>query len=121
MGEPKMSIPEEAQYKSSAAETFRYEFQKNLDENLKSETGHMFLEDKPDNDGTTAAHYELPEGATELKHLIWYKRMNGQVAEAFRSLYRLNDCPHSDTIRNLNKVIAYCEQEKERIAIYGPN
>ena len=70
------------------------------------------------NDGMSASWYELPEGATELKHLIWYKNMNAQIGEAFRSLYRLNDCPHSDAIRNLNKVIAYCEQEKERIALY---
>lgn len=72
-----------------------------------------------DNNGLSATWYELPEGATELKHLIWYKNMNAQVGEAFRALYRLNDCPHSDAIRNLNKVIAYCEQEKERIEMYG--
>lgn len=77
------------------------------------------LDTVPPNNGMTASWYELPEGATELKHLIWYKNMNGQVAEIFRSCYRMNDCPHSDDIRNLNKIIAYAEQEKERIAEYG--
>lgn len=72
-----------------------------------------------DNDGLTASWYELPEGATELKHLIWYKNMNAQVGEIFRACYRMNDCPHSDVIRNLNKIIAYAEQEKERIRKYG--
>ena len=70
------------------------------------------------NDGLTATWYELPPGATELKHLIWYKNMNAQIGEIFRSCYRMNDCPHSDAIRNLNKIIAYAEQEKERIMMY---
>jgi hypothetical protein len=69
-------------------------------------------------DGLTATHYELPEGATELKHLIWYKDMNAQVGEAFRSLYRLDDCAHSKRKRNINKVIAYMNQELERMDIY---
>jgi hypothetical protein len=70
-------------------------------------------------DGKTASYYELPPNATELKHLIWYKKMNAQVGEIFRSAYRLNDCPHSDAIRNLNKIIAYAEQELERLELYG--
>ena len=69
-------------------------------------------------DGTSADYYKLPDGATELKHLIWYKNMNAQIGEAFRSLYRYDDCPHSDPVRNLKKVIAYCEQELERIGLY---
>lgn len=73
----------------------------------------------PVSDGLSASYYELPPGATELKHLIWYKNMNAQIGEIFRSAYRLNDCPHSDAIRNLNKIIAYAEQEKERLQLYG--
>jgi len=69
-------------------------------------------------DGLTADYYKLPEGATELKHLIWFKNMNAQVGEIFRSAYRLNDCPHSDVIRNLNKIVAYAEQELERLKKY---
>lgn len=74
---------------------------------------------QPFSDGLSADYYILPPNATELKHLIWFKNMNGQVAEIFRSAYRLNDCPHSDAIRNLNKIIAYAEQEKERLELYG--
>ena len=74
-----------------------------------------------DNTGLTATWYELPEGATELKHLIWHKNMNAQVGEIFRSVYRLNDCPHSDVKRNLNKIIAYAQQELERIEKYETN
>jgi hypothetical protein len=70
------------------------------------------------NDGSTADYYTIPNDATELKHLIWYKNMNAQVGEIFRSTYRLNDCPHSDAVRNLNKIIAYAQQELERIEKY---
>lgn len=70
------------------------------------------------NDGLTASYYELPDGATELKHLIFYKNMNGQIAEIFRSTYRYEDCPHSDRRRNLNKIIAYAQQELERLDYY---
>ena len=70
------------------------------------------------NDGSSADWYKLPEGATELKHLIWFKRMNAQVGEIFRSTYRLNDCPHSDALRNLRKIKAYADQEIERIMKY---
>lgn len=76
------------------------------------------IRDEGINDGVSGTWYELPPGATELKHLIWFKDMNAQVGEIFRSCYRMNDCPHSDRVRNLNKIIAYAEQEKERIALY---
>jgi hypothetical protein len=71
----------------------------------------------PDN-GKSGRHYELPEGCTELKHLIWYKNMNGQVAEAFRKLYRLGEGDRNDVVRDLNGVIAYCTQELERLDMY---
>jgi len=104
MSQNKMSIPEKACYGHVIQEAWERTIS-NFDKN----------------DGSTAKHYELPAGATELKHLIWFKNMNAQVGEAFRSLYRLNDCPHSDTKRNLRKVIAYCEQELERLEKYGSN
>ena len=34
---------------------------------------------KEASDGSTANYYELPEGATELQHLISYKNMNAQI------------------------------------------
>jgi hypothetical protein len=78
---------------------------------------HLEDEVKQD-DGLTAKHYELPEGCTELKHLIWFKDMNAQIGEAFRSLYRLDECVHSNRRRDLNKVKAYIDQELERMDIY---
>ena len=66
-------------------------------------------------DGLTASCYGLPEGATELYHLIIHKNMNAQVGEAFRSLYRMGESSHSDNVRDCNKVIAYMNQELERL------
>ena len=67
------------------------------------------------NDGGSASYYELPEGATELKHLIHYKGMSHPVGEAFCSLYRLDNCPHSDRKRNLKKVLYYVQTELENM------
>ena len=69
-------------------------------------------------DGSTASYYELPPGATELQHLISYKNMNGQVAEAFRSLYRFGESSHSSRIRDARKIIFYMQAEIERIKKY---
>lgn len=69
-------------------------------------------------DGSTASYYELPPGATELQHLISYKNMNGQVAEAFRSLYRFGESSHSSRVRDARKIIFYMQAEIERIKKY---
>jgi hypothetical protein len=82
-------------------------------------TAEANLEKRAEDNGLSGSHYELPEGCTELKHLIWYKDMNAQVGEAFRKLYRLGEGDRNSRIRDLNGVIAYCEQEKERIEMYG--
>lgn len=72
-------------------------------------------------DGSTASYYELPPGATELQHLISYKNMNGQVAEAFRALYRFGESSHSSKIRDAKKVIFYMQAEIDRINKYEKN
>ncbi len=73
-----------------------------------------------ENDGSNAGtnHYNLPEDATELKHLIWAKDMNAQEGEIFRSAWRMGGATHSDKARDLRKIIAYAEQELERMAKY---
>lgn len=70
------------------------------------------------NDGSTADYYNLPPGATELQDLISFKNMNAQVGEAFRSLYRFDNCPHSDKSRNARKVIYYMQAELDRLEKY---
>lgn len=70
-------------------------------------------------DGSTAAYYQLPEGATELQHLISFKNMDAQVGEAFRALYRFGESSHSDKLRDARKVIFYMQAEIDMLEKYG--
>lgn len=74
--------------------------------------------DKEKSDGLTAHYYELPEAATELYHLITYKNMNAQIGEIFRACYRYGEVEHSAKLRDVNKMLAYATQEKERLLKY---
>lgn len=78
------------------------------------------IDSKINNDGSNAntTHYNLPPDATEVKHLIWYKNMNAQVGEIFRAVWRLGTAGHSSKERDLRKIIAYAEQELERMKKY---
>ena len=62
-------------------------------------------------DGKSANYYTLPKNATELRHLIKYKKMEHGIGEAFCALYRLND--NGERTRNLKKALAYIEWELE--------
>jgi hypothetical protein len=70
-------------------------------------------------DGSTAKYYELPEGATELQHLISYRNMNAQLGEIFRATYRYGMADHSDMIRDAKKIKFYAEAEIERLEKYA--
>ena len=65
----------------------------------------------PRKSGGSTSYYELPEGATELRHLIRHKQMPHPIGEAFCALYRLND--NGEYRRNLEKVIFYCQAEMD--------
>lgn len=71
--------------------------------------------DKETSDGSTASYYELPEGATEIQHLISHKDMNAQMGEIFRATYRYGQVAHSDMIRDIKKILFYGEAELERL------
>jgi hypothetical protein len=66
-------------------------------------------------DGSTASYYELPEGATELQHLISHRNMNAQDGEIFRAIYRKGRASHSDELRDAKKVLFYAQAEVERL------
>ncbi len=66
-------------------------------------------------DGSTASYYELPEGATELQHLISYRNLNAQDGEMFRAIYRKGRASHSDELRDAKKVLFYAQAEVERL------
>tara|TARA_R100001377_G_scaffold68081_1_gene43363 strand:- start:361 stop:672 length:312 start_codon:yes stop_codon:yes gene_type:complete len=66
-------------------------------------------------DGSTASYYELPEGASELQHLISHKDMNAQMGEIFRAAYRYGESSHSDMLRDAKKIRFYIDAEITRI------
>ena len=66
-------------------------------------------------DGSTASYYQLPDGATELQHLISHRDMNSQIGEIFRSAYRYGVASHSDRLRDAKKIKFYIEAEIKRL------
>lgn len=66
-------------------------------------------------DGSTASYYELPDGCTELQHLISYRNLNAQDGEIFRAIYRKGRASHSDELRDARKVLFYAKAEVERL------
>lgn len=58
-------------------------------------------------DGGATNYYELPKGATELRHIIKHKQMEHGIGEAFCALYRLND--NGEYLRNLKKAKFYID------------
>lgn len=66
-------------------------------------------------DGSTASYYELPEGSTELQHLISHRDMNAQIGEIFRACYRYGIASHSDKLRDAKKIMFYAKAEIERL------
>lgn len=79
--------------------------------NLHRETCSIVEEDNVRGNGGATSYYELPKGATELKHLIKHKKMEHGIGEAFCALYRLND--NGEYKRNLVKVKYYIDNELE--------
>ncbi len=71
--------------------------------------------DTETSDGSTASYYELPDGATELQHLISHKSMNAQIGEIFRACYRYGQASHSDQLRDAKKIQFYINAEIERL------
>ena len=62
-------------------------------------------------DGGSTNYYELPKGATELRHLIRYKKMSHSIGEIFCAIYRLKD--NCEYLRNLKKAKFYIDSEIE--------
>ena len=66
-------------------------------------------------DGSTASYYELPNGSTELQHLISHRDVNAQIGEIFRACYRYGRASHSDKLRDAKKIKFYAQAEIERL------
>jgi|SRR5690554_144596 len=65
-------------------------------------------------DGSTASYYQLPEGCTELQHLISHRNMNFFVGFIFCLCYDYSKSGHSD-IRIAKEIEKYALAEVERI------
>lgn len=55
----------------------------------------VMMFDKERSDGSTASYYELPEGATELQHLISHRNMNHAIGSIFSLCYDHSKNAHS--------------------------
>lgn len=77
----------------------------------KVENPNKELEQPLRGDGGSVNYYELPKGATELRHLIRYKKMSHSIGEIFCAIYRLND--NGEYLRNLKKAKFYIDSEIE--------
>tara|TARA_R110000851_G_scaffold139794_1_gene276991 strand:+ start:73 stop:492 length:420 start_codon:yes stop_codon:yes gene_type:complete len=79
-------------------------------------SSYRVVEAKPaKSDGSTASYYELPEGVTELQHLISHRNMNSQIGEIFRACYRYGLVEHSAMLRDAKKIAFYAQAEIERL------
>ena len=70
-------------------------------ENCFDTTKNQETEPSTRGDGGSTNYYELPKDATELRHLIRYKKMSHPISEIFCAIYRLND--NGEYLRNLKK------------------
>ena len=67
------------------------------------------------NNGGSTDYYKLPSTATDLQDLIEFKNMNFAQGNIFKAIYRLNNSHHSDSIRDINKVIWFAQRELSRL------
>jgi len=92
---------------------------------MEASSGVLVMQSNRENrkmksDGSTASYYQLPDGATELQHLISHRDMNSQIGEIFRSAYRYGVASHSDRLRDAKKIKFYIEAEIERLKALEP-
>lgn len=60
-------------------------------------------------DGGATSYYELPEHATELRHLISHKGMSKSRGDIFKACYRLGQKDGSDVLYDLKKMKFFIE------------
>jgi hypothetical protein len=67
------------------------------------------VSDKIVSTGGSTSYYELPEHATELRHLISHKGMSKSRGDIFKACYRLEEKSGVDTLYDLNKMKFFIE------------
>lgn len=63
------------------------------------------------NNGGSTDYYQLPSGAIDLQDLIEQRDMRWNIANIFKACYRYGKQNHSDTVRDLNKIIYFAQRE----------
>lgn len=64
-------------------------------------------------DGGPTSYYELPEHATELRHLISHKGMSFARGNMFKALYRLGEKEGTGVLYDLNKLQVFIDDMLE--------
>jgi len=65
--------------------------------------------EKVASDGLSTKYYQLPEHATELRHLISHKGMSKSRGDIFKACYRLGEKQGTDVEYDLNKMKFFIE------------
>lgn len=71
--------------------------------------GFEYVEEGIKSDGGSTSYYELPEHATELRHLISHKAMSKARGDIFKACYRLGEKAGTDVEYDLNKMKFFVE------------
>ncbi len=64
-------------------------------------------------DGGPTSYYELPEGATELRHVISGKQMGFARGNVFKAMYRLGEKEGTDVMYDINKSRLFLDDMEE--------
>ena len=64
------------------------------------------------NNGGSTDYYKLPENAKDLQDLIEHKNMCWNIANIFKSCYRIGSQEHSSVERDLNKIEYFVKRQK---------
>lgn len=71
---------------------------------------------KKTTDGSSTEYYQLPDHATELRHLISCKAMSKSRGDIFKACYRLGEKEGVDIMYDLNKMEFFIQDLKEMYA-----
>jgi len=62
------------------------------------------------NNGGKTEYYDIPKDSESIQDLIEYKNMHWNIANIFKSCYRLGNQEHSSQERDLNKIIYFAQR-----------
>ena len=102
--------------KDTTAKEWAFEREKEIKEELVlTMSGENINNNEDQLDGSIGSHYKLPDGSTELQHLISHRNMNSQIGEVFRACYRYSQVSNQDMLKEAKKIKFYAQAEIERL------